>query len=384
MRIMVVNTLYHPYKIGGAEISVQFLAEELIRKGHQVRVVCLHEHNYKKMDLVNGVEIVYLPIKNIYWPFDDKNKGKLRRLIWHVIDSYNFLMARLISKEINEFNPDVVHTNNIAGFSVSIWSAVKKKNKKLVHTSRDYYLFHPSSTMFLRNRNLEPTEVSVRFWSFIKKIASRKVDGYIGISDFIRAFHVDNGFFRRAVSSYIYNAVEKIKFKEENTNEIRFGFIGRLTKDKGFDIYCQLVNVFKERYPRATFIAAGRFIESEDGEELESLARDNGVKLLGFVQVNQFLSEVDIVVLPIKWREPFGRVVLESVLANKIVLTNSVGGITELERIFSKIHFMENMDSLDFTEKSNNELNGEMFSYSEIADKYIDFYKKILSIEPLS
>ena len=142
--------------------------------------------------------------------------------------------------------------------------------------------------------------------------------------------------------------------------------------------------MFKERYPRATFIAAGRFIESEDGEELESLARDNGVKLLGFVQANQFLSEVDIVVLPIKWREPFGRVVLESVLANKIVLTNSVGGITELERIFSKIHFMENMDSLDFTEKSDNELNGEMFSYSEIADKYIDFYRKTLSIEPLS
>lgn len=48
MRVLIVNTLYYPYKIGGAEVSVQLLAEELTRKGHQVRVVCLHHEKEKK------------------------------------------------------------------------------------------------------------------------------------------------------------------------------------------------------------------------------------------------------------------------------------------------------------------------------------------------
>ena len=30
MRIMILNSLYYPYRVGGAEISVQLLAEQLV------------------------------------------------------------------------------------------------------------------------------------------------------------------------------------------------------------------------------------------------------------------------------------------------------------------------------------------------------------------
>ncbi|ANJ92003.1 Glycosyl transferases group 1 [compost metagenome] len=375
MRVIIVNTLYYPYKIGGAEVSVQLLAEELVRKGHQVRVVCLHKENYKKIDNVNGVEVVYLPLKNIYWPFDDSRKSKIQRLMWHIIDSYNILMAKLISKEIDDFNPDVVHTNNIAGFSVAIWSVIKKKKKKLVHTTRDYYLFHPNSIMFSSDRNMDPSEKSVKVWSFGKKLASKNVDIYIGISDFIRKFHSENGFFSNATLDYIYNAVEKPEINEIESEVLRFGFIGRLTKDKGFDTYCQLVDRFKEKYPNASFYAAGRFVMSEEGKELESLANQKGIKLLGFIPSSQFLSQIDVVVLPIKWREPFGRVVLESVLAKKIVLTNAVGGISELETLFPTIYFMENLDTVNLSEKNVEVRNSEMFNCDEVTNKYIEIYR---------
>jgi len=42
MKIMMINTLYHPYKVGGAEVSVQLLAEKLANMGHTVSVVTLH------------------------------------------------------------------------------------------------------------------------------------------------------------------------------------------------------------------------------------------------------------------------------------------------------------------------------------------------------
>ncbi|CAI0771911.1 lipopolysaccharide 1,2-N-acetylglucosaminetransferase [Serratia liquefaciens] len=374
MKIAIINTLYHPNKVGGAEVSVQLLAEELVRKGHTVRVICLHKGKNREFDKINNVEIVYLPLFNIYWPFDSGVKTKFQRLTWHLIDSYNLVMKKLVSKEIDDFNPDVVHTNNIAGFSVSVWTAIKNKNKKLVHTSRDYYLFHPSSTMFSNDRNIEPREFSVRLWSFIKKVVSRKVDVYIGISNFIRKFHIDNGFFQNSKSEYIYNSVEKTTVDDVFSKDLRFGFIGRLTKDKGFDIYCELVDRLNKKYPNAKFYAAGRFISSESESELKVLANEKKINLLGFIPTNEFLAQVDVVILPIKWREPFGRVVLESVMANKIVITNAVGGISELREKFSTIYFMDELDEIDFFSKRNDEIEGAMFNYSEIADRYITIY----------
>lgn len=374
MRVLIVNTLYYPYKIGGAEVSVQLLAEELTRKGHQVRVVCLHNEKEKKTDIINGVEVIYLPLKNIYWPFSDVQEGKIKRLFWHIIDNYNILMANELSKEIDEFKPDVVHTNNIAGFSVAIWAEVKKRKIKLVHTSRDYYLFHPNSIMFSKNKNMEPEETSVKFWSFVKKIASKRVDKYIGISNYIRKFHMENGFFTKASTNYIYNAVEKLPVAVNCSDSLRFGFIGRLTKDKGFDIYCRLAEKLRLRYPNATFCAAGRF-NPKDEKELQELAIASNIELHGFIPVNEFLAIVDIVVLPLKWREPFGRVVIESVMANKTVLTNSVGGISELKELFSKIYFLEKLDEVDLSEIEPNNNNGELFTYSETASRYLNEYK---------
>lgn len=50
MKIMVVNTLYAPYSVGGAEISVQILCEELAKQGHQVRVITLCDKKKKRAD----------------------------------------------------------------------------------------------------------------------------------------------------------------------------------------------------------------------------------------------------------------------------------------------------------------------------------------------
>ncbi|WP_211129835.1 glycosyltransferase, partial [Serratia surfactantfaciens] len=93
MNILMVNTLYAPYAVGGAEVSVQLLAEELVKSGHKVRVLTLHNEKKRKKELLNGVDIVYLPLANIYWPFQ-KKRGRISKLIWHLLDLYNPVMAR--------------------------------------------------------------------------------------------------------------------------------------------------------------------------------------------------------------------------------------------------------------------------------------------------
>ena len=51
MKIMIFNALYYPYRVGGAEISVQLLAEELVRQGNKVCVVTLGESQLREKDL---------------------------------------------------------------------------------------------------------------------------------------------------------------------------------------------------------------------------------------------------------------------------------------------------------------------------------------------
>lgn len=46
MKIIIFNTLYYPSKLGGAEVSVQMLAEGLASNGHEVIVVSLGEKEH--------------------------------------------------------------------------------------------------------------------------------------------------------------------------------------------------------------------------------------------------------------------------------------------------------------------------------------------------
>ncbi|WP_242814166.1 glycosyltransferase [Klebsiella aerogenes] len=126
MKIMIFNSLYYPYRVGGAEISVQLLAEELINQGNIVCVVTLGENKIREERLINGVNVITLPLKNVYWPFSEEKKTSLKKILWHIIDIYNIFICKEVSNEIKKFEPDVVHTNNLSGFSISVWNAVKK------------------------------------------------------------------------------------------------------------------------------------------------------------------------------------------------------------------------------------------------------------------
>lgn len=78
MKIMIFNALYHPYRVGGAEISVQLLAEELVRQGEKVCVVTLSENKIREERFINGVNVISLPLRNVYWPYSDKKNLRLR------------------------------------------------------------------------------------------------------------------------------------------------------------------------------------------------------------------------------------------------------------------------------------------------------------------
>lgn len=329
MNILIFNTLYTPIKVGGAELSVQALAESFCENGHIVGVVTLGEKNENM--IINGVKIFRLQIQNNFWPFIQKKHSQIERIKWHIKDVYNTGYKTQIEELFKAFKPEIIHTNNLSGFSVNIWSIAKKHNIKIVHTIRDYYLQCPKTTKF-KTDICNNVCLDCRVLSIQKKRASRYVDAVVGISQYILNDHLNNGYFPNARKEVIPNGFvfpeTDSNYKIFNKNDfINIGFIGQINNVKGLDI---LVDALKELIDKKNwqlYIAGKTNLVTEDKYKSKLNER---ITFLGYVDQKYFFEKINVLVVPSLWEEPFGRVVIEGMMNKKIVLGSDRGGISEL------------------------------------------------------
>ncbi|MEI2463274.1 glycosyltransferase, partial [Niallia taxi] len=87
MNILLVNTFYYPTIVGGAEISVQKLAEGLVKNGHKVSVLCTDRTN--NYEVINGVNVYRIKVKNLYSPSDSQQQNMIKKTIYRFVDFYN-------------------------------------------------------------------------------------------------------------------------------------------------------------------------------------------------------------------------------------------------------------------------------------------------------
>lgn len=386
MRILIINTLYYPNQIGGAEKSVQILAENLVTHGHEVCVVCLDQEGLKSK-YINGVIVYYLGLKNIYWPFQDIKRNFLQKTIWHFIDTYIFPYRKDLRKVIHTFKPEIIHTNNISGFTANIFKFLKKEFKlPIVHTSRDYYLLCFKGTMFKNGRTCDSICFDCNCLSYKKlKNVNDNVDTFIGISSFILKEHLKFGLSKNLNNGVIYNPVNNIVLenKKKEVSIICFGFIGALNSAKGIE---NILLDFMES-PIADynwkFYVAGR--GSSDFENyLKSKFNDPRIEFLGYMNHAEFYNKIDVLMVPSCWNEPFGRVVIEASSLGIPVLVSDVGGLSELEEIISTVDFLtiskieeilrnglDNRNQLDKLDK---------FKEKEVMEKYLLVYDQVINL----
>ncbi|MFT6989700.1 MAG: glycosyltransferase involved in cell wall biosynthesis, partial [Paraglaciecola sp.] len=173
MKILIFNTLYSPNFQGGAEKSVQILAETLSKAGIQVEVCTTSNRN--EMKTLNGVKITYVKVKNLYWLYGKSKKNPILKALWHLIDSLNVFSSYQIARIVKKSNPDVIHTNNLAGFSVNVWKIARNMKIPIVHTLRDYYLSCPRSTRYKNNTICKKSCFDCSLYSIPKKKLSNDV-----------------------------------------------------------------------------------------------------------------------------------------------------------------------------------------------------------------
>lgn len=326
MRIIIVNTLYAPYAIGGAEKSVQTLAEGFSNLENEVLVITLGKEN--SFFELNGVSVNVLKLENKYWPFGYNTSTKFDKLEWHIRDVSNKKYDLNIKNILISFKPDILFTNNLVGFSTRVWSIAKTLNIKIVHTLRDYYLQCPKTVKFRENKNCEKLCFDCNVLSVLKKKRTAKVDFVVGISEYVLNDHLKNNYFKDTPSQVIYNGFDIEKSNPiHKTDGIVFGFIGQINKTKGIELLLKSFLNLKETNWK--LLIAGK-VDSNYLDHLKSINNSKNIEYLGYVNSTTFFKKIDVLITPSLWNEPFGRVVIESIFNKKPVLGSRTGGISEL------------------------------------------------------
>lgn len=110
-------------------------------------------------------------------------------------------------------------------------------------------------------------------------------------------------------------------------------FLGRLVSDKGLDLLLNVMKSLKKYglYPKLTVIGSG---ESEAAlrQQTKALQIEKQVAFVGpktGYDLVHLLNEHQILVIPSRWKEPFGVVALEGIACGCVVVGSSGGGLKD-------------------------------------------------------
>lgn len=394
MKILLVNTFYYPNMIGGTEHSVKILAEGLKKSGNEVAVYSFdNKSSDLKKETINDV-IVYRGRAgkyNIdYW----NGKNNIFKLKNKIIEINNITAIKEIRNVIEDFRPDIIHTNNLFGISNIIWKIAKEEyNIPIVHTLRDYWMLYP----IVSNEKLS----KILFQPFMKK-RTKYVDVVTAPSNCTLNKFINVGYFKKSKKQCVYNAINinvdetknyLTKKEEKKDNNIKFMYVGMLTQNKGIK---NLLNVFSNIDNKE--ISLHIYGQGELKNIIEDYVKsDNRIKYYGQLSTEDLKKEWiknDVLIVPSIWEEPFGRVVIEGNQYGLPVIGSNRGGIKEIiDNIKTgELFTYNNLEELKekiiyFTDRKNIKKyypniikNIDVYSVEKQVETFLNIYKEGIMI----
>lgn len=330
MRVLLLNTLYAPHIGGGTEVMLQHMAEGLRARGHEVRVLCTGPEAGLQRETLDGIAVLRAGVRNLYWPFDGKRYGALKRLAWHALDRYNAGMRNVLAKVLREVEPDVVVCHNLSGWSISAWDAIRAAGLPIVQILHDQYLTCPRGVRFHKGRHCEQQCAPCALLRRSHAAASREVDAVVGVSRYQLNALLEAGYFTGSQAHVVYNGTPMVDApiapSAAGHRPLRFGFIGALTPNKGVE---WLIEQFQARGEDASLLIAGRG-DPDYVNQLKSLADPQRVHFVGYLKAAEFFGEIDVAVVPSLSPESFGLVALEACAHHLPVIASRMGGLSEI------------------------------------------------------
>jgi glycosyltransferase involved in cell wall biosynthesis len=307
MKIVQTPVRFYPF-IGGVENYVYYLSKELVKRGHQIEVICANEPQSINIDNIEGI--------------------KVKRL---------FYLGRIANTNITPQLPlilsqedyDIIHTHIPTPWSAD-WSAVlsKIKNKPLVITYHNDIIGEGIVDYIARFYNST-------FLKLLLKRADKIIitqPSYLKSSNYLRDY--------QDKIEVIPNGVDVNKFQSRKTfnDDYTIFFLSLLDefhRYKGLDYLLKSLQIVKKEIPNFKLVVGGKGVLVDYYKKMAaSMGLVDNVEFTGFISDDEivgYYNQANVFVLPStsSLQEGFGIVALEALACQIPVITTDIVGVAE-------------------------------------------------------
>lgn len=333
MKVCIINNIYPPYARGGAEQVVERTVAGLLGAGHEV-VLITSTPDEPGIDKTEGLTIYRIRPGNIFFYTNAHKYNWGSRLLWHVIDIFNFGAAKRIKQVIEEEKPDVVHTHNLMGLSFLLPGVIRKLGIRHIHTVHDVQLVEPSGMILKQYENTWHYHgLGTRAYTALMRKLVGSPAVVISPSQFLREFYLTRGFFTQSEVAIVRNPLTfDLAAAEEKTGDgpTTFLYVGQIESHKGVGELVQAFLGLEKNLSVELHIVGG-------GSELENIKKmshvDSRITVYGRVErpdLPGIFAKMDVTVVPSLCYENSPTVIFESFASGVPVLASNIEGIAEL------------------------------------------------------
>lgn len=327
--VLQLSSMVPPARYGGAERVVGSFGEQLEQAGFLV-----HNRGLRARGADDTATASAHPISNIFWPYDGHQRGFAPRALWHAVDTLALRARNTVEEIFDEIRPDVLVSHNLRGWGYAPWVVAGERGVPIVHVVHDYSLLCNATTLW----HGEVSDDVCRMCRPRVRATRRRWPGgqIVGVSRAVVAEHAKRGLsdFDGAVIVHPTAAATRVEGSQrDRTGDApsTVGYLGRLTDAKGIEVLLAALAGTGKR-----LIVAGEGERSYvDGLKSRAPA---GVEWRGQTDLAPFFDEVDVLVVPSVWLEPFGLVVVEAARAGVPVLIADRPGVVEAARASGARH----------------------------------------------
>jgi len=388
MKILLVPDSYLP-SLGGLELNTHELAKALSKKGHDVVVLTSNFGLWRLAhhEKIDGIDIFRLP----FYLF----RGSLKSLLAFLICFPIALLGTCAL--IRKFDPDIINVHYTGVIALYILLADFFKSKPLVVTLHGNEIINIPDVPQMDNKVYARTKLLQRI---IRSLLNR-ADHITAVSEFLLKAANDSNNLVGSKSTRIFMGGFRPKHVSSSSTSIFSPFIlavGRLTKQKGFDLLIDAFKPLSEIHKEVSLIIIGDGAEREHlTEKIKQHNLVDRIILKGSLRRDEILPYYEgclFVVFSSRW-EGLPTVIWEAFSFGKPVVAPAVCGIPEvvLDNINGLLTEKENIQQLsDAMEKLlTNESLGkrlgtaaknfmdEIGDYEKCADRYLEVYRKVLN-----
>lgn len=361
---ILASNKYSKDRIFAPKYPAVDLANGLVEKGHEVFLYTSDDVETKAKVVFGDERIVDKDLRYFQFRYrsEEERKYSENEIIKRDFEYYLTLKAY---KDAQDGKLDIIHSYHDFG----------------AHYFNDLTKF---PTVYTLHDPLPQTDDTIEFLRYDKF----KHHNYISISNKQRESILDLNFI-----DTIYHGIRIDEYDLNLHPENKYIYFGRVIADKGPDLALQISRDMGVHMDIATTNSEYNTDKGYFAEQIQPYIDEGSARLVGYMQgkeKSKFIGSGKAYILPLRWDEPFGLTIIESMACGTPVVAFSKGSVPELvvdgktgfvvdpnEGVDGITEALKKIPQIDRNECRRHVENN--FTVNHMVDNYINAYNKVLN-----